>query len=562
MKKILMREEITAKQLADSFCRHHEKWIVLVLLLLSYPLFFHKLGDRDIWSPDEDEYVQVNREMVLDGHWIYPTANGRPYSIKPPLFNWIGSAFAVINGKVTEYTSRLPSAIAAAGGILILYYFGRLMFGYRSGLLSALILGTTPLYIEFGRWIQINMISAVLLTATLGLFYWGYSNERQRTLAYLLMYVPTGLGTLNMGLVNVAMPVIVIGLYLIAMRDIKHILQLKIGWGILIYLALVAPWYFTVSLRGEYAQNLIIVTNFSRYFKEWAHVRPFYYYLSTMPPYFLPWFFFLPGAIYLCFSQRTRTDKKQLLFLFVWIVGLFIFFSLSKTKRSEYLLPIFPAMALLVGYLIDRGLRAWDESLFWRRLVRWPAFILFSTLMAAGVALTVYGVILSTDWLLILLPISLCLLFGAPVAFMLFYRGKRMLSILTIFLIMVLSVAYGVGPVVAKKNENDSAKPFCVKVQNYLNPGENLKMYRFYRPVYGVYTERFVDMADHPDTLAEWFDSKKPVYVVTKEKEYLKIKDSFPQPIHIVLREWIDHRYVLLISNYPAPKAVPENGSS
>jgi hypothetical protein len=182
--------------------------------------------------------------------------------------------------------------------------------------------------------------------------------------------------------------------------------------------------------------------------------------------------------------------------------------------------------------------------------------------MAAGVALFIYGAIFSTDWLLILLPISLLFLCGAPVAFMFFHRGQRMLSILTIFLIMVLSVAYGVGPVVAKKNENDSAKPFCIEVQRYLSPGENLKMYRFYRPVYGVYTERFLDMAEHPDTLAEWFASKKPVYVVTKEKEYLKIKDSFPQPIHIVLREWIDHRYVLLISNHPVPKTAPRNGSS
>jgi len=182
--------------------------------------------------------------------------------------------------------------------------------------------------------------------------------------------------------------------------------------GILIYLALVAPWYIMVSLRGEYAQNLIVVTNFSRYFKEWAHVRPFYYYLSTTPPYFLPWFFFLPGALYLCFSQRTREDRKQLLFLFVWVVGLFIFFSLSKTKRSEYLLPIFPAMALLVGYLIDRGLRAWDESLFWRRLVLWPLFFLLSTLMAAGVGLIIYGAIFSTDWLLILLPNSVFFLCG------------------------------------------------------------------------------------------------------------------------------------------------------
>lgn len=540
-------------KVTEGFCLRHRKWIILLLVLMSYPLFFHKLGDRDLWSPDEDEYVQVNREMVLDGHWIYPTANGQPYNIKPPLFNWLGSAFAKLNGEVTEHTSRLPSALAAVAGLLILYFMGRQLFGHRAGLLSALIIGTTPLYIEFGRWIQINMISTVLLMATIGLFYRGYSDERKRASAYLLMYVPVGLGTLNMGLVNVAMPVIVIGLYLIAMKDVRHILQLKIGWGILIYLAIVAPWYAAVSLKGGYAQNLIVVTNFTRYFKEFAHARPLYYYLTTAPPYFLPWFFFLPGAFYLCFSQQTKSERRQLLFPFLWVVGLFVFFSISKTKRSEYLLPIYPAMALLVGYLIDRSLQRWDESLLWRRLISWPLFIVIGLFVTAGIGSAIYGATLSVEWLYIILPISIFFAVGAFVVYYLFVRGQRMLSILTIVLTLFVSVAYGVGPVVTKKNETKSAKPFCLAVRRYLPPGENLKMFDLVRPIYGVYTKRFMDVTHSTQQLKKWFDSRKPVFIVTYENSYLDIKDNFPLPIYIVLRAWIDHRYVLLISNRPAP---------
>jgi 4-amino-4-deoxy-L-arabinose transferase-like glycosyltransferase len=546
----------------DSFCLRNRKWIILLLVLMSYPLFFYKLGDRDLWSPDEDEYMQVNREMVLDGHWIYPTANGQPYNIKPPLFNWLGSAFAKLNGEVTEHTSRLPSALAAAAGLLILYFIGRRLFGHRAGFLSALIIGTTPLYVEFGRWIQINMISTVLLMATLGLFYWGYSDERKRAPAYLLMYVPVGLGTLNMGLVNVAMPIIVIGLYLIVMKDVRHILKLKIGWGILIYLAIVAPWYAAVSLKGGYAENLIVVTNFTRYFKAFAHTRPFYYYLTTAPPYFLPWFIFLPGAFYLCFSRQTKSEHRQLLFAFLWVVGLFIFFSISKTKRSEYLLPIFPAMALLVGYVIDRSLRRWDESLFWRRLISWPILIVIGLLATAGIGSAVYGAILSLEWLLIILPISIFFTGGAFAAYYLFDRGQRMLSILAVVLILFVSVAYGVGPVVAKKNEIKSAKPFCLAVRRYLPPGENLKMFDLVRPIYGVYTERFMDVTRSAQKLTQWFNSKQPVYIVTYENSYLDIKDNFPLPIYIVLREWIDHRYVLLISNRPAPELPPATGKT
>jgi len=548
-------------KVTESFCLRHRKWIILLLVLMSYPLFFHKLGERDLWSPDEDEYMQVNREMVLDGHWIYPTANGRPYSIKPPLFNWLGSLFAKISGEVTENTSRLPSALAAAVGLLIIYLLGRRLFGDRAGLLAALILGTTPIYIEFGRWIQINMISTVMLMATLGLFYRGYSNERRRTQSYLLMYVPVAVGTLNMGLVNVVMPMIVIGLYLIAMKDIKHILRLKIGWGILIYLAIVAPWYVAVSLKGGYAQDLIIVTNFTRYFKEFAHVRPFYYYLGKSPPYFLPWLLFLPGAFYLCFAQQTKAERKQLLFVFLWVVGLFVFFSISKTKRSEYLLPIYPALALLAGYVIDRSLRGWDDALFWRRLFIWPLRITIGLLAAAGIGLAVYGGILSLEWLYVVLPVFVVLTGGAFAVYRLFARGRRMMSILTVVLVLLLSVAYGVGPVVSKRNVSKSAKPFCLKVRQYLPPDEKLKMYWFAKPIYGVYTERFMDVSWSPAKLEQWFRSDSPVFVVTKENAYLDIKDKFPLPIYIVLREWIDHRYVLLISNFPAPAAPPASGN-
>jgi hypothetical protein len=86
-------------------------------------------------------------------------------------------------------------------------------------------------------------------------------------------------------------------------------------------------------------------------------------------------------------------------------------------------------------------------------------------------------------------------------------------------------------------------------------------MYDFNRPIYAVYTERFMDVAWDTNTLVKWFQSKKPVYVVAKEKAYLEIKDSFPLPIYVVIREWIDHRYVLLLSNRPASEVPPGSGN-
>jgi 4-amino-4-deoxy-L-arabinose transferase-like glycosyltransferase len=538
--------------LTEGFFQRNEKWVLLCFLLLSYPLYFHLVGARDIWSPDEDEYFLVNREMVRDGHWVYPTANGQPYSIKPPLFNWIGSGLSLLAGEVTELTCRLPSAVAATLGLFVLYFLGRLLFGYRAAVFATLVLATSPLYIEFGRWIQINMISTVLLTATLLCFYQGYTDERRRTRAYLLMYAATGLGTLNMGLVNVAMPALVIGVYLIVVKDLKHIFEMRLVRGVLLYLAVVAPWYAVVSLRPGYAENLLIVTNFTRFFKKWTHTRPFYYYFGTTPPYFLPWFAWLPGAFWACFSSRTREDRKRLLFPFVWAVGLFLFFSLSKTKRSEYLLPIFPALALLVGYVLDRGFDRWTESVIWRRLVAWPAGLVLAALGLAGPGVAIFAATRSSDWFLIVLPVALFLVVAAPAIHLrLLRRGKGVEAVLAIGVLLTAAVAYAVGPVVAKRNERKSPRALCLEVKRFLRPGERLKTYRFYKPVFAVYTGRFVDSAENPEALARWFRAEAPVYVLAKEKEYLRLKDDFPLPIHVILRRFVDHRYILLLSNRP-----------
>ena len=540
--------------------RRAELCRLLFLLVLAYLLFFHMAGERYIWSPDEDEYALVNREMVEDGHWIFPTANGKPYSIKPPFFNWIGSLISLVNGEVTEATSRLPSAIAATAGIIILYLLGKALFGYRAGFLAALVLATSPLYVNFARWIQINMMSTMLLTATLLFFYWGYTNEKRRNLAYLLMYIPTGLGTLNMGPVNVVMPGIVIALYLFLLKDYRHIFQLRIGRGLLIYLLIVAPWYVAVSLHEGYSYNLFIKTNLTRFFGHFAHAQPFYYYVLTTPLYFLPWTFYLPGAIAAYFSRVREDEKRKLLFPLIWAVGLFVFFSLSRTKRGEYLLPIFPALALLVGFVLDRAFLNWRKSVFWRRCVMWPTYPLFAVLIVIGLGLPIYAWLNAPDWIPVLIPVSLLAVMCVVISAVFLTKDQGYAAIVTVVLFAAGVVAYGSDAVVGKVNDVKSARSFCLKIKDRIPPGEKLKMFRFYRPVYAYYTRRLVEHTRDPAALQEWFSSQERAYIVTKDNVYLKIKETFPLPIHVIHQQFIDHRDVFLLSNRPDDRS-PEPAS-
>jgi 4-amino-4-deoxy-L-arabinose transferase-like glycosyltransferase len=535
---------------SDHFYRRHEKWLLLLLLPLCYALFFHQLGARDIWDPDEDEYVLVNREMVLDGHWIYPTANGGPYAIKPPLFNWLGSGISVLAGEVNELTSRLPSAIAASLGLVVLYLLARAMFGYRAAWLSVLVLATSPLYVQFARWIQINMLSTVLLTVTLACFWWGYTREAHRLRAYLLMYAAAGLGTLDMGPVNAVMPAVVIGTYLLAVRDVGHLRHMRIGWGILVYLAVAGPWYVAASLQEGYAEDLLIVTNFTRYFDEFHHTRHFFYYFETVPPYFLPWLVFLPGAFYLCFAERTRSDRNRLLLPFIWVVGLFLFFSISRTKRSEYMLPIFPALALLVGYALDWTLRQWEDGRLRARFFTRPLYLALGLGAVAAPVLAIVAATRSAEWLAITVPVSILSLVGCGASFLLARRERGMGAILALALTVVATVTYGAGPIVAKRNEDESVKPFCEKLKPFLRPRDELKAFRFYKPMYAVYTERQVKATTKLSKFEEWMGRKRAEYVVTEADRYEEIKDDFPHPLHVLLREEAGGREMVLLSNF------------
>jgi len=326
----------------------------------------------------------------------------------------------------------------------------------------------------------------------------------------------------------------------------------------------VAPWYTAASLQGGYADNLLIVSNLTRFFGEFHHARPFYYYFGTTPGYFLPWLVFLPGAFYLCFAERTREDRSRLLLPFIWVVGLFLFFSLSKTKRSEYILPIFPALALLVGYALDWALRRWEDTAVRRRFFTRPLYIALGLGAVAAPIGAIYAATVSLEWLAIVLPITVLALIGCAASYLLLRRERGMPSIVAIVLMVAAVVAYASGPLIAKQNEDRSAKPFCLRIDEYFGPGETLKTYRFYKPMYGVYTGRFIEVAADPEKLARWFASEEPVYVVTEEEDYLEVKGSFPLPIHIVLRASVDGKSMLLLSNFAAEatKEIIEEASS
>jgi 4-amino-4-deoxy-L-arabinose transferase-like glycosyltransferase len=536
-----------------SIDRHKGLWTMALLLLLSYGLFFYQSGARYIWDPDEDEYALVNREMVEDGHWIYPTVNGHPYSVKPPFYNWMGSALSLIGGEVTEASSRLPSALFATAGVLMTYLLGTLLFGYRAGLLAAMVLATTPLYVEQARWIQIHLPGAVLMTATILCFYWGYAREQRRPLAYLLMYIPLGIGTLTTGPVAVIMPALIIGGYLLLIRDFGHIWRMRLGWGVLIYLVIAAPWYATVSMRKEYAQVLLVTTNVTRYFSAFVHTQPFYFYIEKLT-HFLPWLLFIPGVVIAYIKHLSVEERKALLLPLVWGLGLFIFFSLSRTKRGVYMINIAPALALLAGASIGWAISRFESSPFWRRSFTWPVIALLVVLTLGALGLPLFAWYVAPDWLAVVAPITIMGLIAMAFSARFLARKQNLAVIATMVLLLTGIVVYGAKTVVGKVNEAKSPRAFCQHVNTIIPQDEKLRMFAFFRPAYAFYTHRRILYAHDPSVLKKWFAANEPVFVVTKDEIYRHLKDTFPLPMHVLHRQEVAGRDILLLSNQPDSK--------
>ncbi|MCB7128984.1 MAG: glycosyltransferase family 39 protein, partial [Candidatus Brocadiales bacterium] len=312
-----------------------DKPSLIILVVFSLIMFFLNLGGRDLWAPDEGQYAQISQEMIETGEWIIPHLNGTPTAQKPPFFNWAVSVLSLPAGRVTELTARLPSAIMGMVGVLAVYWLGMGLFGRRTGLLSALILATSPIYFHQARWVQVDMVYSTFVCLTLVCFYYGYVNETDRRKYFLLGTVFMSLGTLSKGPAAIVVPGLVILLFLVLRKRLREFLTRDLLLYLVVCIILISPWYIFVYLKAgtDFAWEVIVKHNFYMFFETWSHKRPFYYYFMNLPWEFFPWIVFLPAAILNMLSKDEERDQR--LFLFVWFIGMFCFFSLSQAKQGK-----------------------------------------------------------------------------------------------------------------------------------------------------------------------------------------------------------------------------------
>jgi 4-amino-4-deoxy-L-arabinose transferase-like glycosyltransferase len=329
--------------------------LLLLTMVLGIP-FFQYLGRLPLIDPDEGRYAEIPREMLERGDLITPTLNYVKYFEKPPLLYWLNAASLKIFG-VNEFGARFPSALCGLLTVLATYIIARQLYGRRTALISALILGTSAGFVLQSRIILTDMLLTFCLTAALGSFIVAAAREgrRSRALPWYLFYLFCALATLAKGLIGMLFPAGIIFFYLLLSRRWRLLSEMRLVPGLLLFLAVAAPWFVAVSLRNpEFARFFFIHEHFER-FTSTVHGRyqPPWFFVPVLLGTMLPWSFFIPGALSRAWRDRHHDEGRAGLYLLIWTALIFLFFSKSNSKLIPYILPIFPPLAILIGQRID-----------------------------------------------------------------------------------------------------------------------------------------------------------------------------------------------------------------
>ena len=332
-------------------------WLLLGVFTL---IWFGTLDYRHLAKPDEGRYAEISREMAISGDWITPRLNGIKYFEKPPLQYW-ATAVAFNAFGANEWTARLWTALCGFLGIVVVYVAGSRLFSAVAGQLGALFLATNLYYVALGHINTLDMGLTFFMTLSLAGFLLAQQPSVTPNFARRYMLVAWGAAAgavLSKGLIGVVIPSATLLIYSLTQRDFSPWRRLYWIPGSLLFLVIAAPWFVAVSLRNpEFANFFFIHEHLLRYTST-IHRRgegPWFF-LPILAIGLIPW---IPLALHgYVAAWRSAAPPSQFLplrFLAIWCAFVLIFFSCSGSKLPAYLLPLFPALALLLGPYLSRA---------------------------------------------------------------------------------------------------------------------------------------------------------------------------------------------------------------
>jgi len=332
------------EKLFDLATRHRNLFVVLLGLLL----FVAFAGLRDVWYPDEPDIAEVALAMFLSGDWISPRRMGVVWVDYPPMIYWIGNISAHLFDSMNAFTLRLPNGLVAIAIVLITGATAARWFDARTGFWAAFALMTCMLFVYEANSYRPDVTFTIFITSAFILYADG-SLDNPRLWLRIAAFVCLGFAMLSKGILGLLLPGLILVLWHLSRREWLRVIQL--APLSLVSMLVFFPWVAgTAQAMGwENILTEFYQQNFARFESGFrGHSQPIWYYLKNFWIDFMPWSWLVPVA--LVWTVKSGLLKNERVQLLCWWFGtFFVFLSLAETKRQLYMLPAFPAVALLLA---------------------------------------------------------------------------------------------------------------------------------------------------------------------------------------------------------------------
>lgn len=367
--------------------------VCVIAVMLTVPF----LGLTDFYSKGEPREAVVAYTMVEHGNWILPINNGGDIPYKPPFFHWCIALFSLLQGHVSEFTSRLPSALALVAMSVGGFVFFAKRKNANMALLATLLSLTAFEVHRAGINCRVDMVNTAFMVGALFLMYQWWERGKH-TMPWLAILCMSG-ATLTKGPVGMLLPCAVMGVFMLTQRESLWSTVWRLGLTALLSLVLPLCWYYAAYMQGgDEFLRLVKEENIDRLLGKMAyesHENPFWYNFLTLITGWLPYtllfvfsLFVLPWKRFSKSGFLQSVRRAEPMQVFVWLAfGLILFFyCIPKSKRSVYLLPCYPFMAWLMA-----------QYVVWLVANRLSAVKVYAWLMGVlGVVLSVAFVVLKT----------------------------------------------------------------------------------------------------------------------------------------------------------------------
>jgi 4-amino-4-deoxy-L-arabinose transferase-like glycosyltransferase len=345
----------------------HASWIYLGLATFVAVLWLAMLPARPLFNTDEGRYAEIPREMLHGGDWVIPHLNGLAYIEKPPLQYWATALSLWVFGE-GEFAARLYTASCALGTLAVVWVLVARLWNAAAAWRAAAVLSSMLLFVVMGDLLTLDMSLTFYMTLALAAFLLAQPAEElgaPRAVALrgrwmLIAWAAVGLGVLTKGLVAAAIPSAVLVCYSLLTRDFAPWRRLQIVWGLPLFLVLTVPWHWLAARRlPDFLEFFFVHEHLARYLTPSADREEVWWFFGAV---FvlgsIPWTISALRVLSLTWRRRAPPGQfNAAIFLWLWVLFIGLFFSLSDSKLIPYLLPAMPAVAVLIGALPTDSLR-------------------------------------------------------------------------------------------------------------------------------------------------------------------------------------------------------------